>query len=234
MTKAEPIRITVPLATLVANPKNSNVVDEPTLRKIEKNIRRTGVYPPLIVRPIEGAGYMLIDGWHRKMILERLGKNEANVEVWNVTEREADVMLATLNTLRGSDDLRLRAALVDSLMQTIPIEQLAQMLPEDEPGITDLQKLLQVDLDALEAAQTEAAKKGADEAPQPLSFVLYPEQYVKVRNALDHMKTAEELLGKKNPDGMALEYICTEYLSAVGWEAAEAKAQEALPPIGGA
>lgn len=238
MTKAEPQRTTLALDLLDANPKNSNVVDEETMKKLARNIKRTGLYPALIVRPIKDAAgartgrYMMIDGHHRKMVLGRLNRTEAHVEIWDVTEREADVMLATINTLRGSDDLRLRAALVDSLLQTVPIDQLAQMLPENEAGLADLQKLMQVDLDALETQQKEAAERSDGESPQPLSFILYPDQYVKVKNALEHIKTREELTGKKNPDGMALYYMAVEYLSAVGWEESEAAAQEHEPPIG--
>jgi ParB-like chromosome segregation protein Spo0J len=233
MSQKAPKRMSLPLASLQPNPKNSNVVPDDVLAKLQKNIKRTGLYPPLIVR-IMPNGYQILDGHHRKIVLERLGKTEADCDVWDITDRESDVMLATLNTLRGTDDLRLRAALIDSLLQTVPIDQLAEMLPESKSGLEDLQKLTLVDLDALDIAARTAVEKADAEAPQPLSFVLYPEQFVKVRNALEHMKTAQELHGKKNADGQSLYFLCVEYLSGVGWEESEAARMENEPPIGGA
>jgi hypothetical protein len=239
--KKPPTYARVKLADITVNPRNSNVMPEESLVKLVRNIKRTGHYPPLILRPLDepgadkhgGRSYMFIDGFHRSLALDRLGETEANAEIWDVTEREADVMLATINTLRGSDDKKLRAALIDSLTQTIPIEQLAQMLPEDKAGIEDLQKLMQVDLDALEIAAREAVEKSEGESPQPLNFILFPEQMVKVRNALEHLKTREDLHGKKNPEGQALYYMAVDYLSGVGWDEANAELASNLPPIGG-
>jgi ParB-like chromosome segregation protein Spo0J len=227
----------IPIHNLVANPQNSNVVPEHLLKKLERNIKRTKLYPSLIVRPLrvvegEDAHYQILDGHHRKMVLERLGYKDAECDIWEMTEREAAIALATLNRLRGTDDPRLRAELLDSLSQTIPMEQLAAMVPEDVSAIEDMQKLLLVDLDALEMAQRAAADKVKDESPKPLTFVLFPDQYVQVRNALDHMQNREDLKGKKNADGQALYLLCVEYLSSVGWESAQEEIAQQLPPVG--
>jgi ParB-like chromosome segregation protein Spo0J len=214
-------RISVPIGELRWNPKNPNVVPPDVLAKLRANIKRNdGLYPPVIVRPLPDGTYVMLDGHHRKMVLEQLGHTHVNCEVWDISEQEADIALATLNRLHGEDDKRLRAELLASLMQTLPTSALADMLPE---SVSDLEKL----------AQPELPNDVDADAPQPLIFKLYPEQYVKVRNALEAMKTASDLHASKNADGQALYFICVEYLSGVGWEEAEAARMENEPPIGG-
>ena len=153
----------LPLDALVAHPKNSNVVSDETLAKIQKNIARTKLYPPLIVRPLSEGRYQILDGHHRKIVLERLGFTLATCAVWPCTEREGEVFLATLNTLRGTEDLRRRAALISDLAQTVPLEQLAGILPESLADLQDLQRRTLVDLDALDVAQRDQAQRNEDE-----------------------------------------------------------------------
>ena len=201
-------------------PRNANVMSPELMGKLKRNIKRTGLYPPLIVRPKDldagGPPFVMIDGQHRSLVLRSIGIAQANAVVWNVDEREADILLATLNRLHGSDDLRARAALVESLAETIPVADLAQLLPESAEHLDLLLKLQAADFAVLEGEHEADASDG--ETPVTLSFALYPEQAVKVRQALDAIIKSEGLSAGKNTDGNALYLIAVEYLSGVGWD----------------
>jgi len=69
--------IEVPLDHVLDHPLNAHVVSERDRRKIANNIRRTGRYPPLIVRaltpeseyyPGEEGYYQILDGHQRRLI----------------------------------------------------------------------------------------------------------------------------------------------------------------------
>jgi len=191
---------------------NSNVVPDDVLEKIYRNIKRTKKTPPLIVRPKDDGRYEMLDGHHRKRILRRLNIDEWECDVWKITEREGNVAIASLNTLRGQEDPRLRAQLLAELSTTIPIEQLAQFLPENQAQIEDALKLLSTDFSALEEA-ARAASGGGEEHPRAKTFLLYPDQEAVIQQALDTMIATEDLRRAKNPEGQALELICANYLS---------------------
>jgi hypothetical protein len=215
----EPKRDILDFAALRVNPRNANVVPQKIMAKLERNIKRTGLYPPLIVRPLGNGTYMILDGHHRKRVLENLGHTSAICEVWPVDEREADILLATLNSLHGKDDKELRRALIESLTESYPVEDLADMLPETEAALHKL-------IDPAPALPDDSKNE-----PQNITFYLYPDQYVAVKNALEHIKTREELHKGKNADGMALYYMAVEYSSGVERDLEEEK--NAPPPIGG-
>ncbi len=95
----------VPLNELVAHPLNSNVMPEEFQAKLRAHIKRTGRYPFLVVRPHpeEPGKYQVLDGHHRVAILRELGHTEARCDVWEVDDREARLLLATLNRLQGQE-----------------------------------------------------------------------------------------------------------------------------------
>lgn len=123
--------IPIALTDLRAHPANSNTMPEKRLAKLTAHIGRTGRYPPVIVRPRAGGGYQVLDGHHRVKALRRLGVDTAQCEVWDVDDREALILLATLNRLEGGDDPRKRGALVSALNQQVGLPALAKLLPED-------------------------------------------------------------------------------------------------------
>src|SRR5688500_8882295 len=125
--------IEIELTQLRAHPLNSNVMPDDLLDKLAAQIQPTGMYPALIVRPsrvarpesrvedghrTQDAGretFQVLDGHHRWKALARLGHLTARCEVWDVDDAAALMFLATLNRLRGEDDPRRRASLLDQL-----------------------------------------------------------------------------------------------------------------------
>lgn len=134
----------VELSRLEAHPANSNTMPDKAYAKLKAHLEQSDRYPPLIVRALppapdaetgEGVAheverYQLLDGHHRAKALRELGKTAARCDVWDVDEDEALVLLATLNRLRGRDDPRKRAALLDELGRRFDRKALLTRLPE--------------------------------------------------------------------------------------------------------
>lgn len=126
---------------LYAHPANSNVMSDDLLDKLAVHLKNTDRYPPLIVRPMPGQageGYQLLDGHHRVKALERIGRAEARCVVWEVNDKEALLLLATLNRLQGKDDVRRRASLIADLNRQVDIDELSKQLPEDLEELSQL------------------------------------------------------------------------------------------------
>lgn len=95
---------------------------------------------------------MILDGHHRKNVLETLKWKSVECQIWTVSEEDAQLALVTLNRLRGADNLRKRAELIHSLTQTLEIQALASLIPESPPEIETLLSSLQFDFQQMEAA----------------------------------------------------------------------------------
>src|SRR6185436_6735913 len=89
----------IPLGDLVPHPLNSNVMPEDLREKLKAHIKRTGRYPYVIVRPHpeKNGEFQVLDGHHRVEVLRTLGHDAARCDIWNVDDREAKLLLATLN-----------------------------------------------------------------------------------------------------------------------------------------
>jgi ParB/RepB/Spo0J family partition protein len=164
------------LNLLSPDPRNPNVCSEETLLKLKTNIQRTNLCPPLIVRPhpTKKESYILIDGHHRKLILEELGWKKAPCVIWDISDQEACLALATLNRLRGTDIPVKRAELLKSLSETLPLWSLAELIPETEGQIQDLLKLIQLDTEAMASQLRAEIEKEKEALPIPYTFLILP------------------------------------------------------------
>src|SRR6266705_1499678 len=89
----------ISLDSLLPHPLNSNVMSPDLQAKLRAHIKRTGRYPFLVVRPHPDLPdkYQVLDGHHRIAVLRDLGHTEVRCDVWQVDDREAKLLLATLN-----------------------------------------------------------------------------------------------------------------------------------------
>jgi ParB-like chromosome segregation protein Spo0J len=200
----------IALKLLDADIRNANVCEAGTLDKIAANIQRTGFCPPLIVRPHpnkEGR-YMILDGHHRKLMLERLKWKSVECQVWTINEEDAQLALVTLNRLRGADNLRKRAELIQSLSQTLEIQALACLIPETPPEIETLLSSLQFDFQAME--ENLKAQQMAEQAtlPVPFTCMLLAEDFALVEKALKLMQQKDR--------SAALVKLCREVIDRHG------------------
>jgi len=121
----------IELSRLVGHPDNANRQSGETFRKLVRNIERTGRYEPLVVRrhPERQGYYQVINGHHRLKALSKLGYEKAQCVVWDVDDAETDVLLSSLNRLRGSDDVGRKARLLRRLNGRLSVGELSKLLP---------------------------------------------------------------------------------------------------------
>lgn len=137
----------IPLTKLRFHPLNPNEINETFYQKLKQNIARSKRYPALIVRPL-GKNYQIIDGHIRFLILKELGYTRAKCEIWNVNNKEANLLVATLNRLRGTDDTAKRARLLGQLAQDFDDKELLlRLIPETERALENLTKILDNEFD---------------------------------------------------------------------------------------
>ncbi len=177
----------VPLDDLRPHPLNSNVMPEDLKEKLKAHIRRTGRYPFLVVRPHpeEPGKYQVLDGHHRVEILRALGHPEARCDVWDVNDREAKLLLATLNRLQGQDVPIRRAELLHELLGEMSIDDLAGLLPETDKQLEELHALLEFPAEEIAALLEEQAEEAEKVLPRVMSFVVTPEQEQIIEQAVE-------------------------------------------------
>lgn len=177
----------VPLADLVPHPLNANVMAEDLRAKLTAHIRRTGQYPFIVVRPHpdQPGHYQVLDGHHRIQVLADLGHAEARCDVWEVSDREAKLLLATLNRLEGQDQPILRARLIHELLGEMNLDDLAGLLPETDKQIEELHALLEFPAEEI-ATLLEAEGEDAEKVlPRVMSFVVTPAQEELIEQAVE-------------------------------------------------
>lgn len=177
----------IPLDDLVPHPLNTNVMPDDLRQKLRAHVKRTGRYPHLIVRPHpERAGkYEILDGHHRLDILRELGHTQVRCDVWEVDDREAKLLLATLNRLEGQDLPLRRAELVHALLGEMSLEDLAGLLPESGRQLEELHSLLEFPADEIAELLDEQAEKEEKVLPRVMSFVVTPDQEKLIEGAVE-------------------------------------------------
>ena len=177
----------VSLDHLLPHPLNSNIMPEDLREKLKAHIKRSGRYPFLVVRPHpeEPGKFQVLDGHHRVEVLRELGHVEARCDVWDVNDREAKLLLATLNRLQGQDVPIRRAELLHELLGEMSLEDLAGLLPETDKQIEELHALLQFPAEEIAALLEEQAEAEEKTLPVVMSFVVSHEQSELIEQAVD-------------------------------------------------
>ena len=201
----------VPLAALYAHPSNSNVMSEERLEKLARNIAREGRYPPLIARPHPDrpGEYELLDGHQRAEALRRLGYSEVQIVSWDCDDAAALLLLASLNRLRGEDDLEKRSALLAELTGAVSTTELADLVPDDVGSIDEMLARVADGSDAV-MRKLRAAIETARISRRVISFGVEPEEQELIEAALD---AAVARRGRARR-GSTLASICRRYLES--------------------
>ena len=145
----------VPIERLVCHPGSPNRMSKSKFNKLVRNIERTGLYEPLIVRPspsrtkhrdeagisCDTEAYEIINGHQRWQALQKLGFQRVDVIVWDVDDEQADIFLATLNRLGGTDVLERKLALLKRLSAKSEAASLAKLLGQSARQIERLTSL---------------------------------------------------------------------------------------------
>jgi ParB family transcriptional regulator, chromosome partitioning protein len=130
----------IALDKLVAHPDNPNKMSKTTFGKLVRNIKRTGRYEPIVVRPHPERGdyLQIINGHHRCLALTKLGHKSADCVVWDIDDEQTDILLATLNRLGGTDELGKKLELLKRLNKRMESGELSKLLPQTAKQIKRL------------------------------------------------------------------------------------------------
>lgn len=185
-----PVRIgprMIPLDDLVPHPLNANSMAPDLREKLKVHIRRSGRYPHVIVRPVpaQPGKFQILDGHHRVEVLRELGHHEGRCDIWMVDDREALILLGTLNRLEGADIPARRAQLMHELLGEMNVEDLGGLLPESAAQVEELIALLQFPAEAVAAELEAEAEKAEKNLPVVLSFVVSPQQAETIEQAVE-------------------------------------------------
>ena len=177
----------IPLDDLLPHPLNSNLMPEDMREKLRAHIKRSGRYPFLVVRPhpSKPGKYETLDGHHRILVLRDLGHTEARCDVWDVGDREAKLLLATLNRLEGQDLPIRRAQLMHELLGEMSVDDLAGLLPETDRQIEELHSLLEFPAEEVASLLEEQAEEEDKVLPRVMTFVVTPEQEQSIETAIE-------------------------------------------------
>jgi ParB-like chromosome segregation protein Spo0J len=179
--------LTLAIEHLVPHPLNANVLPEDLREKLAAHIRSTGRYPHLIVRPHpkQEGRFEVLDGHHRLLVLKELGHADARCDVWDVNDREAKLLLATLNRLEGQDLPIRRAQLIHELLGEMNLADLGGLLPETEKQIEELHALLEFPAEDIAAMLDAEAEEAEKVLPRVMAFVVTPDQEEVIEQAVE-------------------------------------------------
>jgi ParB-like chromosome segregation protein Spo0J len=205
----------IPLDYLLPHPLNSNVMPAEYREKLLTHIKRTGRYPYLVVRPHprERGKYEVLDGHHRVSVLRDLGRMDARCDVWDVDDREAKLLLATLNRLEGQDLPLRRAQLLHELLGEWSATDLGGLLPETEAEILDLHSLLEFPAEEIADQLIAEADEQEKSLPVLLHFVVSHEQAELIDAAIE--RASDGSVGRDRK-ARGLANLAKHYLSMSG------------------
>lgn len=178
----------IPVEKLVAHPESPNRMSKGSFAKLVRNIERTGRYEPLVVRPCprRDGFFQIINGHHRCQALCDLGYKSAEAIIWDLDDLDADMLLAGMNRLRGSDVLDKKIALLCRLTGQANAVELARYLPLTR---VQIERLTGIDVRRLSRAQPAKTEYAA-----PLVFFVSDEQKKTIERALSFAR--EKSTGK--------------------------------------
>jgi len=197
LSKGEMTVRQIPVELLVPHPENSNFMNAETLGKLRMHIQRTGRYEPLTVRrhPAEAGKFQIINGHNRLRVLRALGFKTINCVVWEVTDDQTRLYLATLNRLSGREVPERRAALIESLVADFNAAELASLLPDHEKQLRELRRISEIDP---EPSFTQAPAEEDLGSPTFLSFALDEPKARGVNLALDLIMSGDHEVSSRS------------------------------------
>jgi len=197
---------------LVPHPDNPNRMSKANFTKLIRNIKLSGRYEPLVVRPCPDKPdyFQIINGHHRWQALVQLGYEQVDTVVWEIDDQQTDVLLATLNRLAGSDVLDRKIALLARLNDNMQSRELAKLLPMNAKQIERLTNLK----DSLQRASRIEHRELS--FANPLVFFVNDKQQKVIESALSFAGQAKELKTKAATNAAALTEIAEVYLAGRG------------------
>jgi ParB-like chromosome segregation protein Spo0J len=196
----------IALDKLVAHPDNPNQQSRVNFSKLVRNIEQTGRYEPITVRPHpqRKGCFQIINGYHRCHALTKLGHKTADCIVWDIDDKQTDILLATLNRLGGSDNLDKKIGLLKHLNKRMESAELAKFLPATAKQIERLVNLKR---------PRQPANINPQSFANPMVFFVNDAQQETIENALSLAQESGSEKTKALRRAAALAHIAGEFLS---------------------
>lgn len=197
------------LARLIGHPDNPNKMSRSSFGKLVRNIERSGRYEPIVVRPhpVKKGYFEIINGHHRCRALETIGYRQADCVVWDIDDEQADILLATLNRLGGTDEVGKKAALLRRLSKKMRPAELGKVLPQTAKQIERLAEMRKPNLMLAEV------KMSGKCFANPMVFFLDDTQRQIIENALSLVGELKEAKTKAAKNAAALTAIARYFLN---------------------
>jgi ParB family transcriptional regulator, chromosome partitioning protein len=210
----------LPLAQLKEAPWNPNRMDPSLLEKLKNSLQRFGLAGVLVVRLLQrGSGqaagddcHEVLSGNQRLQVLRELGLEIVHCAVVHLRDAKAKLLAQTLNSLHGSDDLGLRAQLVEEILRSIPRAEVRSLLPKTAQRLQALSNLNQETI-----AQSLLNWQQAQQARlEHFTCQLTQEQLKTVEQALHRLRPEAKAQPGDNPNlkGHTLYLLALRFLSS--------------------
>lgn len=207
--------VDVSIESISPPPWNPNEMDQPMLDHLRCSIQRFGFVTPLVVRLVDDDRYETIGGAQRLSILKEMGVSAAPCVVVTADNTEARLLGQTLNHVAGSDNLGLRAQVLRDVLDSLPQQEVLDLLPETSAS---LEALTSVGHQSIAQAlrnweQIQKAKL------RHLGFRLTDGQLKVVEEVLEQLNPLIVVdQGNPNRRGMALHLLCVRFLEGQSQE----------------
>jgi len=190
----------ISLEQLISHPKRDNHTPPEVLEKIKRHMERTGQTEAVSVYqdPYSPKGvFTILNGHTRVDIAKALGWSKIDCYILDFAPADAELALATLNTLKGTPDPQKRMDLLASLAEQFSVEELGSLLPESQAMLEDLLKLQALEQEAQEQALQDALEAEIQSLPVMVTFVVSLEGKAVLDQALSqypHLDAGEALV----------------------------------------
>lgn len=193
----------IPVDCLFADIHNPNIMSKTNFLKLLRNIGFSGLYEPLIVRPIgkKDDKYQIINGYHRAKALVELGYRNIDCVVWCVDDFQKNIQLLTLNRLCGKDDLMKKIKILEKVTIKGNLARIARYLVQTE---TQIRRILDLKLKIVKPG------KGGKHLLNTLVFFVTDEQKATIEKALNRL--SDDKKAKTSQKGTALAKMAQFYL----------------------
>lgn len=201
--------VDLPLVKLREVPWNPNVMDDHMLARLRKRITQFGLIENLVVRAIGRGEYEVLSGNQRLHVLKESGTTLAPCVVVDIDDAHAHLLAQALNRIQGEDDVGLKAELVRHVLESLPEQEVLDLLPETSETLQALATLGKADL----AEHLQAWEQARAARLEHMIFQLSHKQAEVVTEALERVMAGVAKDGSNpNRRGNALYQLCREYL----------------------
>jgi ParB family chromosome partitioning protein len=189
---------------------NPNQMDATMRSRLRRSIERFGLVLPLVVRPTEDDNYETIGGAQRLAALRELEIDPVPCVVVETDDAHARLLAQALNRIQGQDDLGLQAELVREVLQSLPQEEVLQLLPETAQS---LQAMASLGQEAM-ADYLKNWQQAQSARLRHLQFQLTPAPLEIVEEAVTQLLPRAKSAPGDSPNarGTALYLLCQAYL----------------------